>query len=724
MNAPLACTVMSSPSRNSGRINAYVHNPKHGQAKGDRYVMASGLNGAIPEFAEHQMRQNRKRWGKNAMRQVKVPWAIDQKTGEKKYRSVSEGEYVQAYHLIISHAREGRGALDPNVPSDQAEAHRIGRELARELAGTARFATVHTQIDGKTGCLHSHIVIDSIEKATGRSFDSSAVKHSVLVRTTNDMLLTLGYEQVNEYHHTASERREKSEERGLLKHVAWEADGQGTEVEPFSVAVLKQRLKAALADTSYTDLDGFREVCLANGLDVEQRGAKGRGLVYEMRRRDVDGEYIEASSSDRRRASTLGRFAMLDEVEKAMERNVELAREQQQQTAKPARSMTMAEMIAAMADVYDDLAERRTHTIAAYRDDQARERRTREMLAEAQRAEAEKVDEKTEDPAVDPRAALAEQVCLNAEELRRWQVRSPDRYEMRLRGMADEDVEDAIRAWYELDQPETAWERERESQHGAPATAGTSPGSAPATAGSSPETGPPHADPVVEEQVAETATKETAEPETTVTVETPQVVEEAAEPQAEEAVEDEGHHGAPATAGSTPDPAPATAGTGPEVSSTSGEWTPTPYRSRVRNRKPTREREEPAWDQMVAIDERWQAQLADGQAVDGGLAKGLRTSTLARYEEDLDPAVAYELWRRAAKLAEAKRAREVQQNEELAAAMRAEVDAGDLGWSGEPTTLEGLKMTATRGLTSREKALRVYNEPVLETRHEDGELER
>ncbi|NHB84702.1 hypothetical protein G7085_08995 [Tessaracoccus sp. HDW20] len=126
---------------------------------------------------------------------------------------------------------------------------------------------------------------------------------------------------------------------------------------------------------------------------------------------------------------------------------------------------------------------------------------------------------------------------------------------------------------------------------------------------------------------------------------------------------------------------------------------------------------------MVAIDERWQAQLADGQAVDGGLVKGLRVSTLQRYEEDLDPAVAYELWRRAAKLAEAKRVREIRQNEELAAAMRAEVDAGDLAWSGEPTTLEDLKVVATRGLTSREKALKQFNEPVLETRPEDGELE-
>lgn len=702
---PLAAIVVTSPTRNSARLVAYVLTEKKGQARGDRFVAASGIHGAIPEFAEKQFRDNRKRWGKDGTRTVKVRWGTDATTGEPLYRDATEGAYVQAYHVIQSFARDGEGALDPEDPQAWEEAHQLGQEFARELAGRGRRAIVVTQIDGTTGCVHNHIVIDSIDRTTGKSFASSNVKHKVLAGTHDALLAKHGYEQVNERHSTGWRLQEKSEERGLVKHREWLASDRSG-VEPFSVAVLKDRIETVLGDTSYADFDGYAEALAKVGVQVEKRGEKGRGLTYEMLCEGPDGEYVRSSPSRRRRAGRLGRFAMLDEVEKVVERNVE---------QQPAPAMTTAQMIAAMADVYDDIAEQRADSIAAYLDAQARERRAREMLAEALRAEMEVSDETVEEPAVDPRMAQAEQVCLDASELRRWNLRSPDRYEMWQRGMSDQDVEDAISAWYELDQPETAWERERESQHGAPATAGTSPGSAPATAGSSPEMAAPLADPVVEEQVEE--------PETTVPVETPRVVREPAEPQAEETVEDVAEVRAPAAAGSTPDPAPASAGTGPEVSPTPGERDVTPYRSRVRSRKPTREREEPAWRQMVAIDERWQAQLTDGQAVDGGLPKGLRTSTLQRYEEDLDPAVAYELWRRAAKLAEAKRAREVQQNEELAAAMRAEVDAGDLAWSGEPGTLEELKMAATRGLTSREKALQMLHEPVLETRHEDGELE-
>ncbi|GAA1146816.1 hypothetical protein GCM10009672_18220 [Nesterenkonia lutea] len=152
---------------------------------GERFVAASGINGAVPEFAERQRRDNRKRWGKNGARQVL-----------KGDRAVTEGEFVQGYHVIMSHAREGMGRLDPNSTEDWETAHELAVALARKVAGKARFGTIYTQRDGSTGCLHSHLHIDSIDKFTGRSFDSSHVKHSALVETTNQMLEEMGYQQV------------------------------------------------------------------------------------------------------------------------------------------------------------------------------------------------------------------------------------------------------------------------------------------------------------------------------------------------------------------------------------------------------------------------------------------------------------------------------------------------------------------------------------------------
>ncbi|NHB84700.1 relaxase/mobilization nuclease domain-containing protein [Tessaracoccus sp. HDW20] len=113
----------------------------------------------------------------------------------------------------------------PSIRGSQAweEAHQLGQEFARELAGRGRRAIVVTQIDGSTGCVHNHIVLDSIDRTTGKSFASSNVKHSVLAGTHDALLTKHGYEQINERHSTGWRLQEKSEERGLVKHREWRA---------------------------------------------------------------------------------------------------------------------------------------------------------------------------------------------------------------------------------------------------------------------------------------------------------------------------------------------------------------------------------------------------------------------------------------------------------------------------------------------------------------------
>lgn len=671
MVKPIAAVVMSSPTRNSARLIAYALTEKDGQAKGDRFVAASGINGCIPEFAEGQFRDNRKRWRKDGTRTVKVQWGTDKVTGQPTYRDVTEGAYVQAYHVIQSFARDGAGALDPDDPDDWEEGHRLGQELARSLAGDHRRALVVTQVDGKTGCVHNHIVIDSIDKATGKSFASSNVKHSVLSKTHDAVLAAQGYEQRNELTSTGWELKEKSEQRGLDKHQKWSAGASPSEPEPFSFAVLKERIRTALEATGYTDFDGYAQVLAEVGVVVEQRGEKGRGLTYQMKRRGADGEYIEPSPSDRRRASRLGRFAMLDHVEETIQRNAELAAQ-----AAPKPAMSAAQMRPAMASSLDDaLAERRSESAAALAAQWEQERRAEEMMAEARRAGFEAVmapagpsPESAGDgvavadgsDADGPDAELADKVVLDAWDLQKWRLRTPDRGAMRSAGMGYAEVDAAIAAWRALDEPKTAWEREREAE----------------------------------------------------------------QQRAIETVEDVAEVSAPAAADTTPAPAPATAGSRAEASSTSEVRAAAPYESPLRERRPTREREVAAWGQMVQIDERWRVQLAAGEPLDGALAKGLRSATLERYEDALDASVAFELWRRAAKLAVARRAVEVRQDKALADAMRAEVAAGDHAWDGEPSTLAELRHEATRReLTSREKALKSVHEADLEVNHEDG-LER
>lgn len=312
MSEPIASIVVASPTRSSIALDGYVNNEKEGQEKGDRNVAISGINGCIPEVAEKQRRDNRKRWGKNGTRTVRNGFG----------NLTTEGEYVQAYHVIRSHAREGLGALDPENPEDIATAHELDVAFARKLAGKNRYATVHTQIDGRTGCIHSHIVIDSIDKVTGKSFDSSHVKHKLLAATSDAQLAEAGYEQVNTLDRGA-EKLEKSELRALAKYQSWEADGRPG-AEPFSVAVLKRRIRDALASETFTSWEGFEETALDLGVDVEQRGEKGRGISYAMLRDDGSEDFLPISNSDKRKASTLGRDYMMDAVERAIQRNLAL----------------------------------------------------------------------------------------------------------------------------------------------------------------------------------------------------------------------------------------------------------------------------------------------------------------------------------------------------------------------------------------------------------------
>lgn len=387
MAEPIKAIVVASASRNSAALNSYVRDEKEDQAKGERFVAASGINGCIPELAEKQMRDNRKRWGKNGSREVLKKHGADE-AGNDVNKRVTEGVFVQSYHVIQSFARDGIGGLDPSDSGEWEKAHDLGVELARKVAGKHRLATVHTQLDGKTGCIHNHIVIDSVDKATGRSFDSAQVKHSALVAVHDSMLAEQGYEQAVEYAPKGTAKGavkvEKSELRGLAKHQAWEA-GDCTEPEPFSVAVLKHRIREALAEESFTDLEAFFDVAISHGVLADERGQGGRGITYAMMRDDgLRSEWLEVSPGDRRRASKLGRDFMMDAVEEAIERNKALeavrAKQVQTKSTTATKGKVSAEPVPRQPDARKPAATATSRALAEQR--AAQDAKNQEILAD------------------------------------------------------------------------------------------------------------------------------------------------------------------------------------------------------------------------------------------------------------------------------------------------------------------------------------------------------
>jgi hypothetical protein len=309
--------VVASASRSADALISYALDVKADQ-QGERYVMASGVGGLLVSVAKQQMRDVRKKWNKN-----------------------KPGAFVHAYHVIESFAKD---ELDPDDPNSWMTAQGLGRALAEDRF-PGRQALVVTQRDGKTGCVHNHIVVNSIETKTGRSLDSSIVMHSRLVEAHERVLEAEGFEQradLKQAFAHATDRRERGEPSGLRRadsrqqselrefqrHILWEAGndiadeyGVAHDPEPFSSTVLKHSIAQALADPEAIDWDSLVEAGRKHGVSIDQRGKKGRGISYGMLRDRSDGTRAEPSPSDRRRCSSLGSEFEMDAVEKALAHN-------------------------------------------------------------------------------------------------------------------------------------------------------------------------------------------------------------------------------------------------------------------------------------------------------------------------------------------------------------------------------------------------------------------
>lgn len=334
---PIAAVVVASSTRNSAALIGYVLNDKKDQ-RGERYVVATGVNGALVDRAEAQFRDVRKKHGKDRA-----------------------GQWVQAYHVIQAFAKDGVGALDPEDPDDWIRAHELGRALAK-LKAPGREAIVVTQRDGNTGCLHNHIVINSVERATGRSYNSAWVTHSRLAQEHDAVLAEHGYVQREDLRQAASDSKERYERgeaavfRGAgerenrdlhdyAKWLRWDAQRsvaadlgeEFTATEPFSQVVLTGRVQDAINDPSVSDWDSFVEAGASRGVRISKRGKKNT-IRYGMVRSQGT-TTVEPASHQTRRDETLGAQFTLEALEQKWAQQA-AAQQHQATVAQPTISHT------------------------------------------------------------------------------------------------------------------------------------------------------------------------------------------------------------------------------------------------------------------------------------------------------------------------------------------------------------------------------------------------
>lgn len=369
--------VSSQSTYTSGRAQNY--------AKKDA-VAISALNASVPLF-EKRLQEIRVRHGKDGVR----PRALTDSEGtilrdssgtpvparDANGRAIYESMYVQAYCLIQSF---GRDELGPDDPESWTIAHELGRVLAED-----RFpghpVLIATEVNGRSGCVHNHIIVGAVHPETGKSIDSNIVSHSRLAIAHDRVLAANGFTQradmarktqeaeqamataraavladsetatlspsqrqrritaaenaVRLHRDTstsAAQARESRRLREFDRYQLTERDrmiatdiGAAPPVERFSEIELEARVKDALSDPRFRSWEELSEIAREYRVTIT---ARGQDVSFGMMLTQPDGTFAEPARAHVRRGGRpgtnkgLGDGFRREDVEAAIERNV------------------------------------------------------------------------------------------------------------------------------------------------------------------------------------------------------------------------------------------------------------------------------------------------------------------------------------------------------------------------------------------------------------------
>lgn len=324
-------------------------------------------------------------------------------------RPVYESRYIEAYSLVQSF---GHDELDPDDPESWSRANDLGRAFAED-----RFpghpVLVATEINGRSGMVHNHLIVGAVHPETGKSLDSNVVTHARLAIAHDRVLEANGFVQredmramvadakrrmeeardqvIAEYAGTTSEsqhrrkitaaenkvtltngpqlsqqqtvrpsvhqEREDRRQRELHRYEVNEqtrdaAREIGIEVprERFSEIVLESRIEAALSDPRSRSWDTLADVARTHGVTIAKRG---QDVSYGMMLAQAEGTFAEPARAHTRRGRSLGDGYRIADVEAAIDQNAA-----QHRSATPRqKTVTMAQHLQAWRDSGDFDAE-------------------------------------------------------------------------------------------------------------------------------------------------------------------------------------------------------------------------------------------------------------------------------------------------------------------------------------------------------------------------------
>lgn len=367
-------TISSQSTRTSGRAQSY--------AKKDA-VAISAVGASVPLF-EQRLQEIRLAHDKDGY-QPKV--AADE-NGDRVVavdsagRPIYESKYVQAYSLVQSFGHE---ELDPSDPDSWTRANELGRAVAED-----RFpghpVLIATEVNGRSGCVHNHLIVGAVNAETGKSIDSNVVTHSRLALAHDQVLTKEGFEQREDMkemalvaagrieqrraevieqagdlspsqlerkliaaensvrlesqteqtpHHQREAKRLREFDRYRLNEQDREAAldiGVTPPKEKFSEIELEARIKDTINDPRADSWEAMVEIGRENRVTIAPRGDKD--VTYGMMLAQSDGTVAEPSRAHHRRGGVegaktpgLGDGFRRKDIEAAIDRNALLARE-------------------------------------------------------------------------------------------------------------------------------------------------------------------------------------------------------------------------------------------------------------------------------------------------------------------------------------------------------------------------------------------------------------
>ena len=185
---------------------------------------------------------------------------------EDVWKHARKNHTCQMLRIVISYSLN---ELDPNNPADILKADEIGQKFAKENYPN-RQAVIFTQIDGKSGLIHTHILISDVELETYKACSNILYKSDYVADMVDKVIesegITLDYGQgMNKEEWEASKKGTKNRDTYTERHAR--ENGK---------YVWKDDLKARIAScmSSSTSESQFIDNMKKNGVLVEIHDAK------------------------------------------------------------------------------------------------------------------------------------------------------------------------------------------------------------------------------------------------------------------------------------------------------------------------------------------------------------------------------------------------------------------------------------------------------------------